>query len=164
VFSLFSYGARESTLSTCGARSASQKMPTCVYARSLYWHSSRDLLLRAELLPADLRLAIAAFMTTSRRNPEIFSIWDTSPELHPKVTQADAKTLRNRFGGEGEAATRTILGTESGRPFQFFVRIPPGKEPNHPTRNTTFSTGEERVLHSQRDNQTSRTAMRRLAT
>ena len=31
----------------------------------------------------------------------IFSIWDTSPQLKPKVTAADAHTLHNRFGGEG---------------------------------------------------------------
>src|SRR5208282_5695424 len=31
----------------------------------------------------------------------IFSIWDTSADLHPRVTQADRQTVFNRFGGEG---------------------------------------------------------------
>ena len=40
----------------------------------------------------------------------IFSIWDTSPELHPKVTAADPKTIFNRFGGEGTGRIPTCCG------------------------------------------------------
>ena len=36
---------------------------------------------------------------TERRT--IFSIWDTSPQLYPKVTAANPHTIHNRFGGEG---------------------------------------------------------------
>lgn len=60
----------------------------------------------------------------------IFSIWDTSPKLHPKVTQADPKTIFNRFGGEGEGAhTHMVWYWQLGEPFQFFVRKQPGAAP-----------------------------------
>ena len=42
----------------------------------------------------------------------IFSIWDTAPELHPKVTVADAKTIFNRFGGEGTGAYAYAMALE----------------------------------------------------
>jgi hypothetical protein len=32
----------------------------------------------------------------------IFSIWDTSAQLHPTITEADPYTVFGRFGGEGE--------------------------------------------------------------
>ena len=38
------------------------------------------------------------------RHNMIFSIWDTSPALHPSVVQADPRTVYNRFGGEGTGA------------------------------------------------------------
>lgn len=38
------------------------------------------------------------------RHNMIFSIWDTSPKLHPTVVQADGRTVFNRFGGEGTGA------------------------------------------------------------
>jgi hypothetical protein len=57
----------------------------------------------------------------------IFSIWDTSPTLHPAVTQADSKTIHNRFGGEGEGAhTHTLWDWKAGDTFQFFVEKVPG--------------------------------------
>ncbi len=57
----------------------------------------------------------------------IFSIWDTSPTLHPKVTQADPKTIFNRFGGEGEGAhTHMLWDWKVGDTFQFFVGKKPG--------------------------------------
>jgi hypothetical protein len=57
----------------------------------------------------------------------IFSIWDTSPTLHPKTTQADAKTIFKRFGGEGEGAhTHMLWDWKVGDTFQFFVRKEPG--------------------------------------
>ena len=53
----------------------------------------------------------------------IFSIWDTSPELHPKVTAADPETIFNRFGGEGEGAhTHMLWDWKVGDTFQFFVQ------------------------------------------
>lgn len=57
----------------------------------------------------------------------IFSVWDTSPKLHPKVTQADPETVFNRFGGEGEGAhTHAPWDWRTGETFQFFVRKQPG--------------------------------------
>jgi hypothetical protein len=57
----------------------------------------------------------------------IFSIWDTSPQLHPRVTQADPKTIFNRFGGEGEGAhTHMLWDWKVGDTFQFFVEKRPG--------------------------------------
>lgn len=57
----------------------------------------------------------------------IFSIWDTTPKLHPRVTQADPKTKFNRFGGEGEGAhTHMLWDWKEGDVFQFFVRKQPG--------------------------------------
>ena len=56
----------------------------------------------------------------------IFSIWDTSPSLHPKVTAADPKTVFNRFGGEGEGAhTHMLWDWRVGDTFQFFVQKRP---------------------------------------
>lgn len=61
----------------------------------------------------------------------IFSIWDTSPELHPKTTEADPKTIFNRFGGEGEGAhTHMLWNWQLGETFQFFVRKEPGSAPD----------------------------------
>lgn len=65
---------------------------------------------------------------TERRS--IFSIWDTSVKLHPKVTQADSETISNRFSGEGEGAhTHMLWDWETGVPFQFFLRKQPGGTP-----------------------------------
>jgi hypothetical protein len=57
----------------------------------------------------------------------IFSVWDTGPKLHPQVTQADPKTVFNRFGGEGEGAhTHMLWDWQAADTFQFFVRKLPG--------------------------------------
>lgn len=57
----------------------------------------------------------------------IFSIWDTSRTLHPKVVEADAKTIFNRFGGEGEGAhTHMLWNWQLEETFQFFVQKQPG--------------------------------------
>jgi hypothetical protein len=65
-----------------------------------------------------------------RERRTIFSIWDTAPKLHPKVTQADPKTIFNRFGGEGEGAhTHMLWDWQLGDTFQFFVRKQPGTVP-----------------------------------
>lgn len=61
----------------------------------------------------------------------IFSIWDTTPKLHPKVTEADSRTIFNRFGGEGTGAhTHMIWPWQTGETFRFFVRKAPGKDPD----------------------------------
>jgi hypothetical protein len=65
-----------------------------------------------------------------RERRTIFSVWDTSAKLHPKVTQADPKTVFNRFGGEGEGAhTHMRWDWRAGDTFQFFVRKQPGATP-----------------------------------
>jgi hypothetical protein len=57
----------------------------------------------------------------------IFSIWDTSPELHPSVTEADTQTVHDRFGGEGEGShTHMSWDWNVGDTFQFFVWKQPG--------------------------------------
>jgi hypothetical protein len=67
--------------------------------------------------------------TAERRT--IFSIWDTTPELHPKVTEADPETIFGRFGGEGEGGhTHMIWAWKTNETFQFFVQKQPGSEPD----------------------------------
>lgn len=66
---------------------------------------------------------------TERRT--IFSIWDTSPQLHPVVTEADPQTVFNRFGGEGEGGhTHMLWDWKPGETFQFFVQKEPGQQPD----------------------------------
>jgi hypothetical protein len=61
----------------------------------------------------------------------IFSIWDTSPQLHPKVLEADPDTVFGRFGGEGEGGhTHMLWPWHTNETFQFFVRKQPGSETN----------------------------------
>ena len=62
---------------------------------------------------------------TERRT--IFSIWDTSPTLHPAITEADPITVCGRFGGEGEGGhTHALWDWQTGDTFQFFVTKQPG--------------------------------------
>ena len=61
----------------------------------------------------------------------IFSIWDTSPALHPKVTEAGPHTEFGRFGGEGEGGhTHMIWNWKTNETFHFFVHKQPGAETN----------------------------------
>lgn len=65
--------------------------------------------------------------TDERRT--IFSIWDTSPQLHPKVTEAGPQTIFGRFGGEGEGGhTHRIWNWKTNQTFQFFVHKQPGED------------------------------------
>jgi len=51
----------------------------------------------------------------------IFSIWDTSTNLRPKITEADPYTQFGRFGGEGEGGhTHMVLPWKTGETFQYF--------------------------------------------
>ena len=69
------------------------------------------------------------------------SIWDTSPQLKPKVTAADPKTLHNRFGGEGTGAhTHMIWDWGLGETFQFFIEKLPGKRLISPKLTIMFTT------------------------
>jgi hypothetical protein len=50
----------------------------------------------------------------------IFSVWDTSPKLHPRVVQADDRTVYKRFGGEGTGAHSHLnYPWEIGKVFKF---------------------------------------------
>ena len=63
-----------------------------------------------------------------RRKCTIFSIWDTSKDLHPTVTRADPATKHNRFGGEGEGGhTHLDLTWELGQTFEFYATKTPAK-------------------------------------
>jgi hypothetical protein len=80
----------------------------------------------------------------------IFSIWDTSPTLHPKTTQADPKTIFNRFGGEGEGAhTHMLWEWQVGDTFQFFVQKQPGTAPGTTdARYYVYDRGSKKWWHS----------------
>ena len=79
----------------------------------------------------------------------IFSIWDTSPELHPKVTAADPHTIFNRFGGEGEGAhTHMLWDWKFGETFQFFVQKTPGNGDTTDARYYIFDLKQKKWLHS----------------
>jgi hypothetical protein len=85
-----------------------------------------------------------------RERRTIFSIWDTSPKLHPKVTQADPKTIFNRFGGEGEGAhTHMLWDWREGDTFQFFVRKQLGATPGTTdTRYYVYDRTSKKWRHS----------------
>jgi hypothetical protein len=80
----------------------------------------------------------------------IFSVWDTSPELHPRVTAADPNTIFNRFGGEGTGShTHMLWDWRVGDTFQFFVQKQPGKESDTTdTRYYVYDRGRQKWLHS----------------
>jgi hypothetical protein len=64
-----------------------------------------------------------------RERRTIFSIWDTSPQLHPTTTEADRRTIFNRFGGEGEGShTHMLWPWKTNETFQFFVQKQPGSQ------------------------------------
>jgi hypothetical protein len=68
----------------------------------------------------------------NKRNT-IFSLWDTSPTLHPSVVQADARAVCKRFGGEGTGEhTDLDYPWQLGKPFRFAV----SKEPDRFGENT----------------------------
>jgi len=79
----------------------------------------------------------------------IFSIWDTSPSLHPKVTEADPKTVFNRFGGEGTGAhTHMLWPWKVGETFHFFVHKVPGRDDTTDTRYYLYDRSRKSWLHS----------------
>jgi hypothetical protein len=85
---------------------------------------------------------------TERRT--IFSIWDTSPELHPRVIEADPRANCGRFGGEGTGAhTHMLWKWKTGETFQFFVRkTPSGDGKSTETRYYFFDRDAKKWLHS----------------
>jgi hypothetical protein len=86
---------------------------------------------------------------SERERRTIFSIWDTSPQLHPKITAADPRTLYNRFGGEGEGGhTHMLWDWKVGDTFQFFVQKVPGKGDTTDARYYVFDRTTKKWLHS----------------
>jgi hypothetical protein len=79
----------------------------------------------------------------------IFSIWDTSRELHPEVIEAGPQTVFGRFGGEGEGGhTHMIWNWKTNETFQFFVRKQPGaKADSTDTRYYVYDRGGKKWLH-----------------
>ena len=56
------------------------------------------------------------------RHNMIFSIWDTSPTLHPTVVSQDPKTVSNRFGGEGTGAhSHYDYDWKLGKTYRYYV-------------------------------------------
>lgn len=79
----------------------------------------------------------------------IFSIWDTSPSLHPKTTEADSKTNFGRFGGEGEGQQTLLHWDWKPRDtFQFFVQKKPGANDTTDTRYYIYDRKKNQWLHS----------------
>jgi hypothetical protein len=80
----------------------------------------------------------------------IFSIWDTTAQLHPIITEADPNTIFNRFGGEGEGGhTHMIWPWKTNETFQFFVQKEPGSQPDTTdTRNYVYDRAKQSWIHS----------------
>lgn len=80
----------------------------------------------------------------------IFSIWDTSPKLHPKVTEADDYTLFGRFTNEGSGAhTHMDWDWKKGETFQFFLQKQRGQQRDTiDTRYYIFDRKQGKWLHS----------------
>lgn len=84
---------------------------------------------------------------TERRT--IFSVWDTSPTLHPEITEAGPKTIKSRFGGEGEGAhTHMLWNWKPEQTFQFFVQKKPGRKDTTDASYYVFDPDAKRWLHS----------------
>jgi hypothetical protein len=110
----------------------------CIYYCGANWHPGE---------PAGGYCGIQHNSETERRT--IFSIWDTTATLHPKVTAADPKTIFNRFGGEGEGAhTHMVWPWNIGDTFQFFVRKQQGKGDTTDTRYYIYDRSQKKWLHS----------------
>jgi hypothetical protein len=83
------------------------------------------------------------------RHLMIFSIWDTSPTLHPKTVEAEARTRYNRFGGEGEGAhTHLDYAWKVGRTYRTYVtKTQDASGANTLTRAYFYDDGLKRWVH-----------------
>ncbi len=84
-----------------------------------------------------------------KRRSTVFSIWDTTAELRPKITEADAKAHLSRFGGAGTGAhTDMDWNWQVGETFQFFVRKQPASTADTTdTRYYIFDRGPQKWRH-----------------
>jgi hypothetical protein len=86
-----------------------------IYYCGVNWHPGE---------PAGGYCGIQDNETNERRT--IFSIWDTSDELHPVSKAMDPRTDVGRFGGEGTGGhTHMVVPWKVGQTFQYFVRKTP---------------------------------------
>jgi len=61
----------------------------------------------------------------------IFSIWDTTADLHPVAAAFDPRTVASRFGGEGEGGhTHMLWPWKIRQTFEFCVQKVPGTKPD----------------------------------
>ena len=126
---------------------------TCLYGEITVLATPRGSTTAAQTgIRANRRAAIAASSTTaSAERRTIFSIWDTSPQLHPKTTEADPRTVFDRFGGEGEGGhTHMIWPWKTNETFQFFVGKQPGGQPDTTDTRYYVYDREKRAVDSQR--------------
>jgi hypothetical protein len=86
---------------------------------------------------------------SARERRTIFSIWDTTRDLHPRVTRADPKTFFDRFGGEGEGAhTHMVWDWQLGETFQFFVQKVPGRSGTTDAHYFVYDRKQKKWRHS----------------
>jgi hypothetical protein len=79
----------------------------------------------------------------------IFSIWDTSPDLHPKVTAADINTIHGRFGGEGEGGhTHMLWPWKLKETFEFYVTKTPADKDTTDVKYYVFDREAKKWIHS----------------
>ncbi len=92
-----------------------------IYYCGVNWHPGE---------PAGGYCGIQDNETDERRT--IFSIWDTTDDLHPTSTAMDPRTVTDRFGGEGTGGhTHMRWPWTVGQTFQFFVRkVPAADKPD----------------------------------
>jgi hypothetical protein len=83
------------------------------------------------------------------RHLMIFSIWDTSPTLHPATIEAEARTQFKRFGGEGEGAhTHLDYDWKLGTTYRYYVtKVQDAAAANTLTRCWFFDEGKKKWVH-----------------
>jgi hypothetical protein len=103
-----------------------QKNVTCIYGKiTVLATTLPTYFCGAEWWGVDGYCGIQDISQTERR--AIFSIWDTTPQLHPSVTEADPDTISSDFHNEGQGAhTHIVLDWKLGETIQFFVEKTPG--------------------------------------
>ncbi len=105
---------------------------TCLYGEVTVWDTSTTIYYcGANWHPGEPAGGYCGIQHNSdTQRVTIFSIWDTTPSLHPSVTYADINTKYSRFGGEGEGShTHMDWPWKVGETFHFFIRKRPGEQP-----------------------------------
>jgi hypothetical protein len=83
------------------------------------------------------------------RHNMIFSIWDTTPDLHPRVTEADSKTIFSRFGGEGTGAhTHSDYYWQLNKTYRYFAeKVQDSTQANTLTKLYFYDEPSRRWVH-----------------